>query len=62
MKSVIAATMSLAFATSAIAAVSPTQVEKQPTAKTASQQLALGQSRSGQTTSSHGFSNGKTVR
>ncbi len=51
MKIIIAAVASLAFATSAIAAVPSTPTEKKPTVKTAGQvELAWGKNRSGQTT------------
>lgn len=64
MKIVIAALASLAFATSAVAAVPSTQAEKKSSVKTAGQvELALGQNRSAQTTkSSDKYSNGKTFR
>ena len=64
MKIIIAALASLAFATSAIAAVPSTPTEKKPTVKTAGQvELAWGKNRSGQTTtSSDKYSNGRTFR
>jgi len=62
MKIVIAILTSLAFTTSAIAAVPSAPAEKKPTVKTAGQELALGQSRAGQATTSSGYSNGRAIQ